>query len=112
MPAVVKVNRYCRALAPTVHLPPAGVIDLPPAAYPPCAEISLPTDAQVERNPTNPAASAAEADARHKHIRNTPAPKVTVPLQMYFLARAKTCQLPAAIITFSLLKRCSSTGEP
>jgi hypothetical protein len=63
-PAVVYVNRICRVDAPTVHRPVAGRIVRPPVTYPPVAEISPVTDANVEMPPLLTRKMFADALAR------------------------------------------------
>lgn len=85
-PAVVYVNLYCLADAPTVHCAVAGGRLRPPATYPPVADISPGIDAHVDR--VDNVNIDADALALCKHILNTPAPNVIVPLPIYFFAFA------------------------
>lgn len=100
-PAVVKENFICFVDAPTVHLI-AGMLR-PPAAYPPRADISPPTDAQVEMPVFVFFSSPADADALHRHIRNTPSRLMPLlAVQRFLFALVKIFQAPAAMSVLRL----------
>jgi hypothetical protein len=95
-PAVVKLNFICFVDAPTVHLI-AGMLR-PLAAYPPLAEISPPTEAQVEIPVLVFLRTPADADARHSIILKIPSRLIAVAdVQMFLFALVKIFHAPAAM---------------
>jgi hypothetical protein len=92
-PTVDIVNFICFAEAPTVQYAVAGTKFLPPVTYPPVAEISaVICEYAVKVNVD------ALLEVLANNILNTPAPRVIVPLPIYFLALLYNCHADAAIL--------------
>jgi hypothetical protein len=100
-PAVVNENFICFVVAPTVHLI-AGMLR-PAATYPPRAEISPGTSDHAEIPVFVIPSNAADADALHRHIRNTPSRLIGLfVVQRFLFALEKIFHAPAAMMHLHL----------